>query len=327
MIITKSPFRISFIGGGSDLPSFFRNEEGAVLSTSINQYIYISSHRFFAENQIRLKYSQTETVNSIQDIQHPIFREALRQFNMNAAVEISSNADIPSGSGLGSSSSFTANLLLNCYIRSNQYISKEKLADNACNIELNKLNEPIGKQDHYAAVYGGLNIIIFKPSGTVEIQPLCIKNKTKQLLDQRLLMFYTGQQRSASAILKYQNQAMLKEQKREVVKKMVSLVWDAKEALYQDDLDRFGNVLAQNWELKKEISDKISNQVINNYVDRGLAVGAEAAKLLGAGESGFLLFYCKESYQEALRHELKELRELKFKFEDQGTRMIYYGDE
>lgn len=327
MIITKSPFRISFIGGGSDLPSFFCDHEGAVLSTSIDKYIYVSSHRFFSEDKIRLKYSKTETVTHIDTIEHPIFKEVLKQFNIQGAVEISSNADIPSGSGLGSSSSFTANVLLNCYIRANQYVTKEKLAQNACDIELNKLKEPIGKQDHYAAVFGGLNVIVFKPSGDVEVQPLYIKKKTKQLLDKRLLMFYTGQQRSASSILKVQNHAMNQAKKRAIVKEMVSLVWETKEALYQDDLDRFVKILLKNWELKKELSEKISNSVIDEYINRGLSVGAEGAKLLGAGESGFILFYCKEEFQEALRTELSLLKELDFSFENQGARMIYFGDE
>ena len=327
MIITKSPFRVSFVGGGSDLPSFYNHDIGAVLSVSINKYIYISSHKFFSPDQVRLKYSQTETIEKISDIKHPIFKEVLKKFNINGALEISSNADIPSGSGLGSSSSFTANLLLNHYVRENKFITKEQLAQEACDIEMNKLKEPIGKQDHYAAVYGGLNVIVFKPSGEVDVEPLFIKEKTKKTLESRLLLFYTGSQRSASAILDQQRKEMSNSKKRDIVKQMVELVWECKKVLYEDNLEKFGSLLAQNWELKKQLTDRISNNDINELVERGLSAGATGAKLLGAGESGFLLFYCDEKYQHKLRSELVELRELPFNFENKGARLIYYGDE
>ena len=327
MIISKSPFRISFIGGGSDLPSFYEHDYGAVLSGSINKYIYIASHTFFSTDEVRLKYSQTETIKDMNTIQHPIFREVLKKFKISGALEISSNADIPSGSGLGSSSSFTANLLLNMYARHHHLIEKHQLAQEACDIELNKLGEPIGKQDHYATVFGGLNVIKFKSNGDVIVEPLIIKPETKSLLEKRLCLFYTGQQRSASRILAEQQTEMSQSHKRDMVKEMVRLVDVCKKALYQDDLTTFGQCLAENWALKKQLTKRISNSMINTYVDKGIAAGAEGAKLLGAGESGFLLFYCPESKQKALRESLEDLREMPFEFESQGARVIYIGDE
>jgi D-glycero-alpha-D-manno-heptose-7-phosphate kinase len=327
MIITQSPFRISFIGGGSDLPDFYEQEMGAVLSATINHYMYISSHPFFNENHIRLKYSKTETVDQLNDIHHPIFREVLTQFNIQGGLEISSNADIPSGTGLGSSSSFTVNVLLNLYTRHHQQVSKGQLAKNACDIEMNRLKEPIGKQDHYAAAYGGLNVIRFNPSGTVDVDPLIIQPETLQKLQSRLLLFYIGEQRSASHILQHQKNEMANQKKRALLRHMVTLVDTAKDALYNNDCDTFGELLHQNWELKKQLSDKISTDHIDALYQNALDAGATGGKLLGAGQTGFLLLYCNQDKQDKLRNALTTLKELPFSFENQGARVIYYNDE
>ena len=327
MIITKSPFRISFVGGGSDLEDYYKFNGGAVLSTTIDKYMYISSHRYFVKDHIRLKYSKTETVDNIDLIEHPIFKEVLTKFNINGALEFSSNADVPSGTGLGSSSSFTVNLLLNNYARLNQQVSKHQLAKEACNIEINRCNDPIGKQDQYAAAFGGLNIIIFKPNGDVVVEPLYIKSATKKTLDDRLMMFYTGEQRSAGDILKDQKQQMKQIEKRQILDHMVQLVWDCKQALFNDDLQQFGEILHKNWQLKQQLSAHISNSTINTYYNKAITAGAVGGKLLGAGESGFLLFYCAKQYQPAVRAALSDCTEMPFTFETEGARVIYYADE
>lgn len=327
MIITKSPFRISFVGGGSDLEDYYKFNGGAVISTTINKYMYISSHKYFLKDHVRLKYSKTETIDDMTLIEHPIFKEVLTEFNIKGALEFSSNADIPSGTGLGSSSSFTVNLLLNNYARIHQQVSKDQLAQEACNIEINRCKDPIGKQDQYAAAFGGLNIIVFKPNGDVIVDPLYIKSSTKKDLDNRLMMFYTGEQRSTASILKDQKKQMKYLEKRQILDKMVSLVWECRDALFNNNLQQFGEILHKNWQLKQTLSANISNSTINTYYKKALNAGAVGGKLLGAGESGFLLFYCKEQHQEAVRKALHDCREMPFTFENEGARVIYYADE
>lgn len=326
MIITKTPFRISFVGGGSDLKEFYSQSQGAVLSATINKYMYLSSHYFFDEDKIRAKYAQTETVTNVDELKHPLIREALKKFDINGALEISSNADVPAGTGLGSSSAFTVGLLHNLYAFKGKFVSKKKLAEEACDIEINKLKEPIGKQDQYATAYGGINIIKFNPSGTVEVEPLRLKKETYQKLQKNLLMFYVGNQRNASSILSEQKQNMGSTNKLEILKQMVDLVWEAREALYNDDLEKFGSLLHKNWLLKKQLASKITNPIIEELYTTALENGAIGGKLLGAGGGGFLLFYCKEQYQDRLRQALN-LTEMAFKFENEGTKLIYVGDE
>jgi D-glycero-alpha-D-manno-heptose-7-phosphate kinase len=204
MIISRTPFRISFVGGGSDMETFYSKHQGAVLSTSIDKYMYISSHRYFHKDQIQVKYSRTETVQNINDLQHPLLREALRLTGISGGIEISSIADIPSGTGMGSSSAFTVGLLHNLYAINRKFISHDKLASEACKIEIDILKEPIGKQDQFAAAFGGLNIIYFNQDGSVKVEPLYISNEIYQQLQENLIMFYVGNQRKASDILSEQ---------------------------------------------------------------------------------------------------------------------------
>jgi D-glycero-alpha-D-manno-heptose-7-phosphate kinase len=208
MIITRTPFRISFVGGGSDLEAFYSKSPGAVLSTSINQYMYISSHNFFDRDKIRVKYSQTETVNNASELQHPILRTILSKFQL-SGIEVSSIADVPSGTGMGSSSSFTVGVLHNIYTALGLEVSKEQLAREACEIEIDILKEPIGKQDQYAAAYGGLNIFRFYADGSVTAEPLQMNAETADALDKHLVMFYIGNQRKASDILAEQKKNTL----------------------------------------------------------------------------------------------------------------------
>jgi D-glycero-alpha-D-manno-heptose-7-phosphate kinase len=327
MIITKTPFRISFVGGGSDLESFYSKYIGAVLSTTIDKYMYISSHNFFDTDKIRLKYSRTETADSVDKIEHPIVRAVLEKFSIRGAVEISSNADVPAGTGMGSSSSFTVGLLHNIYTRSNQFVTKEKLANEACDIEINKLKEPIGKQDQFAAAFGGINVIKFNPEGTVNVEMIHLPPDTYRRLQDNLLMFYTGIQRETSAILSEQKENMSQRDKVDILREMVGLVWDTRDALYKNDLDKFGKILHHNWLLKQKLAAKITNTHINDIYEIGIKNGALGGKLLGAGGGGFLLFYCEKERQEKLREALKGMQEMKFKFESEGSKVIYIGDE
>ncbi|VVB51320.1 Galactokinase [uncultured archaeon] len=327
MIITKTPFRVSFVGGGSDVKEFYEQSPGAVLSTTINKYMYISSHRFFDVDKIRVKYSKTETASNVNEIEHPIVREVLKKFKIEGAIEISSNADVPAGTGLGSSSSFTVGLLHNLYARQGKHTTKEKLAEEACDIEISRLKEPIGKQDQYAAAFGGLNVLTFSPTGKVAVEPIHLKKDTFEELQKNLLMFYTGDQRKTSAILEEQKKNMQSEDKVETLKKMVALVGELRNALYNGDLNEFGQLLNQNWTLKQKLASKITNPQINAHYEKALKNGALGGKLLGAGGGGFLLFYCEEGKQDKLRNALTPLRELTFKFDTEGSKVIYVGDE
>lgn len=327
MIITRTPFRISFVGGGSDMETFYSRHPGAVLSTSINKYMYISSHRFFFPAQIRVKYSETETVNSIDDLKHPLLREAMRKTGVTSGIEISSIADIPAGTGMGSSSSFTVGLLHCLYAVKREYVTHEQLAREASEIEIDILGEPIGKQDQYAAAFGGLNIIHFNPDGSVTVEPLYIKNEVYRNLQDNLVMFYVGNQRKASDILSEQKRNASHEDKFEVLKSMVSLVTDLRNCLYTGQLDDFGRIMHENWILKQKLASQITNTAIDDIYDAGLRGGAKGGKLLGAGGGGFMLFYCEKEKQQRLIDNLKPLEKFDFAFEREGSKVIYFADE
>jgi len=327
MIITRTPFRISFVGGGSDMETFYTHHPGAVLSTSINKFMYISSHRYFFPDQIRVKYSETETVNNIDELRHPLLREAMRITGVTRGIEISSIADIPSGTGMGSSSSFTVGLLHCLYAVKRQYVTHEQLAYEASRIEIDILGEPIGKQDQYAAAFGGLNVINFKPDGTVLVEPLHIKNEVYQQLQKNLVMLYIGNQRKASDILSEQKKNASQNEKLNILKSMVSLVSDLRNCLYNDHLSDFGKILHENWILKQKLASQISNSQINEIYDAGLRAGATGGKLLGAGGGGFMLFYCEKAGQKKLLDSLKLLRPFDFAFDREGSKVIYYADE
>lgn len=327
MIISRTPFRISFVGGGSDMEAFYKDHQGAVLSTSIDKYMYISSHKFFFKNQIQVKYSQTETVNEVNKIKHPLLREALKKCNINGGIEISSIADIPAGTGMGSSSSFTVGLLHNLYAIKRQYVSHETLAKEACEIEIDIVGEPIGKQDQYAAAYGGLNIIKFNANGSVEVEPLHIQNDVYQQLQDNLVMVFIGNQRKASNILAEQKKNVSQSDKFETLKSMVSLVYDMRDTLYNGHLNDFGKILHENWMMKQKLASGISNKNIQDIYNLGIKNGALGGKLLGAGGGGFMLFYCEKEKQPKLLESLNQFGKLDFKFERDGSKIIYFADE
>ncbi len=325
MIITKTPFRVSFCGGGSDMANFYEKYGGCVLSTSINKYCYISIHPYFNENQTLLKYSENELVDSPDQIKHRIFRQVLTDMGIHG-VEISSTADIPGGTGLGSSSTFTVGLLntLNCY--NGKFVSKDKLAKLACEVEIEKLGNPIGKQDQYGAALGGLNFIKFNQDGSVSHEPILMEGKTYKELQKNLLMFYTGTTRSANTILAEQTKNITSEDKAKNLLKMCGLAKDMKVALENNDISSFGRILDEGWQLKKELASGIANPAIDEAYEIAMKNGALGGKLLGAGGGGFLLFYCEEEKQDQLKKAIG-LRELDFSFERDGTSVIYIGDK
>jgi D-glycero-alpha-D-manno-heptose-7-phosphate kinase len=325
MIISRTPLRISFAGGGSDLPSFYTYDQGAVLSTTIDKYVYLAVHKYFDYNKIQLKYSKTELIDSYSDIQHPIFRECLLEFNIKG-IDINSIADIPAGTGLGSSSSFTVGLLnvINAYMH--RYVSQEYLASKACAVEIDRLKEPIGKQDQYAASYGGLNFIRFNYDGTVDIEKVIMKPEIKVQLESNLIMIYTGDTRSAGTLLQHQNQAMKKTEKRAIQKEMVQQAFELKMMLQNNQINDFGRLLHEGWLLKKSITTDISTVFVDAIYRRGLNAGALGGKLLGAGGGGFILFYCPPERLEYFKKEMAEYREMEFKFDNTGSRIVFIGE-
>lgn len=323
MIMTKAPFRVSFIGGGSDLRSFYeRNGYGAVVSTTIDKYMHIMLHPYF-HDKIRIKYSSLEDVADIRDVKHPIVRECLRLVRVERGVEIASIADVPAGTGVGSSSAFTVCLLHALHIYKGRHVTRQWLAEQACRIEIDILGEPIGKQDQYATSCGGLNYIRFDADGTVHVEPLLYRADTKRKLERRLMMFYVGNARKAGSILTAQKENMKKEDKFLAVKKLVGLAEEMRQSLAKGRITAVGELMHEGWLLKRQFAGGITNQAIDDYYGRALKAGALGGKLLGAGGGGFLLFYCEPSRQNALREAL-DLRELRFRFNSEGTRLVYY---
>ena len=328
MIITRTPLRVSFSGGGTDLSDFYLSDQGQVVSTAINKYVYITINRLtpYFKNRILLKYSQTELVDSIEEIEHPIIREAMRLTNVRDSVEISSMADIPSGTGLGSSSSFTVGLLHALHAFRSQYVSSRQLAEEACAIEIDVLREPIGKQDQYIAAYGGICDIRFNGDESVFVDHVLCKPSTRVALQNNLLMFFTGTTRRAGSILEVQKATT--NEKREVLTRMKALCSELLTVLREGHhLYRFGEILHQGWLNKRALVNQISNDSINEYYNKAIGAGAIGGKLLGAGGGGFLLFYVEPQNQDQVRRDLDTLPELHFGFEPQGSKVIYVSDE
>jgi len=326
MIISRTPFRISFAGGGSDMASYYRQEPGAVLSTSIDKYMYITIHECFDKEQTLIKYSKTELVKSIAEIQHPLIKQVLFDYQLHG-VDINSIADIPAGTGLGSSSSFTVGLINAVRAYLGKATSGEKLAKLACEVEIEKVGSPIGKQDQYAAACGGLNFITFYGDETVNVEKIIMSPKKKKELEDSLLMIYIGGKHSANDILKSQQKAIGAHDKFLVQKRMVELAHQLRNSLEEDNIDDFGRILHEGWILKKSLTQGISSSEIDGIYERGINSGALGGKLLGAGGAGFILFYCPKEKQESFRMNMSDLRELKFCFDDFGSKIIYVGDK
>lgn len=321
MIITRAPFRVSFCGGGSDLPEFYEKYGGCVLSTTIRKYMYLTIHNYFEKDQIVLKYSKTEQVKNFSEIDHKIFRQCLTDFNIKG-VEISSMADIPAGTGLGSSSTFTVALLHLLHTYTGQYVSKYKLAKEACEMEIEKLGEPIGKQDQFAAAFGGLKFYEFMPNGFVNVEPIIMAPESYAKLEKNLMMFYLGGVHSASAILKEQSQNVKVHDKAIAQQKMCDITRILKQELQNNNVDAMGELLHENWMLKKSLASGISNPLIDDTYDKAMKAGAIGGKLLGAGGAGFMLFYVPQDKQETVRNVLAHLREMDFEMDNSGASIV-----
>jgi D-glycero-alpha-D-manno-heptose-7-phosphate kinase len=324
MIVSCAPFRVSFAGGGSDIAQFYRRRRGAVLSCAIAKYAFVVVHPFFNASKYHLKYTRTELVDHVDEVQHPILREALRMMNIEPGIEVVSVADIPSGTGLGSSSSFSVALLNALHAHHRAFAPKEILANEACTLEIEKLGEPIGKQDQYAAAYGGVNFIEFEPHGGVTVQPLPLPTTTVAALESNLMLFFTGGQRDARAVLSHQVKTMNTDEAAfGRIGQMVDLAYDMRDLLLAGDLDSFGEALHRGWELKRGVSNMISSSSIDALYDRARAAGAIGGKLAGAGGGGFLLLYCPPAAQPKVRAAMAELQSMEFRLDWGGARIAF----
>jgi D-glycero-alpha-D-manno-heptose-7-phosphate kinase len=323
MIITRSPLRISLGGGGTDLPSYYKKHSGFLIAAAIDRYVYITLHQTFGAEVI-VKYSQMERVKHASEVRHPIVREALRLVGIDEYVELTSMADIPAGTGLGSSGSFTTALLKALHAHKKNIVHPRELAEQACHIEIELLGEPIGKQDQYIAAYGGLTCFQFLPNGHVDAQPLKVDSETLYNLEDNLLLFFTGYSRAAGTILKEQD-----EKSRTSDKEMIDnlhfvkdLGYQSQEALENGDLNRFGGLMNVHWERKKQRSGGMSNPDIDKWYNLAMQNGALGGKLIGAGGGGFLMFYAADKTR--LRHAMREtgLKEVRFRFDFEGTKVV-----
>jgi D-glycero-alpha-D-manno-heptose-7-phosphate kinase len=324
MIITRSPLRISLGGGGTDLPSYYREHGGFLIAAAIDKYIYITVHRRFVDGFL-LKYSEWEEVSTIDEIRHPIIREALKLACVEERnLEIASMADIPAGTGLGSSGSFTTGLLKALHALRKNLVHPSELAEQACCIELEKLGEPIGKQDQYIAAYGGITCFHFLPDGRVQASPLNISEETLLDLEDNLLLFFTGYSRSASKILQEQHDKSLKSDKAmlENLHFVKELGQQTQRAFEAGDLHEFARLMDVHWQRKKERSASMSNQRINECYDCAMANGALGGKLIGAGGGGFLMFYADDKARLRRAMGKEELMEVRFRFEPEGTKTL-----
>lgn len=323
MIIVRAPLRISFFGGGSDIPQFYQNHGGATFSTAIDKYVYVCVNKNFDSSAIRLSYSKTEIVSNADELEHTRVRACLKKLGIKTGLEIVTIADIPSkGTGLGSSSSFTVALLKALYIFKGIERSPEEIAEEACEIEINELKEPIGKQDQYIASLGGLRYMQYGQDGRVLVRNVDLKEKLINELEGNLLLFYTGISRSAGSILGQQIDNYHQEDKIEKLKEMVILASEAKGKLENSSLDDFGQMLDRAWGLKKNLSSAISNSQIDYMYDVAKFNGAIGGKVLGAGGGGFLLVYAPKEAHNNIRTALAQYQELNFKLNQGGAEQV-----
>jgi len=323
MIISRTPFRISFAGGGSDLKEYYKENEGAVLSVTINKYMYLSMHPYFHEEKFFLKYSKNEIVNHVNEIEHPIIRTIFQDYGFKG-IDFNSSADIPSGTGLASSSAFTVGLINLCNTFTGKYMSKEEIAHYACDIEISRLNEPIGKQDQYACAVGGLNFLTFHRNDTVSVEKVILSPLMSKSLEDRLILFYLGTTRTTKSILSEQRKNMVNDHaKMRNLSHMVELAHKLRKELMNQNIDAIGEIMHEGWELKKTLASKISNVLIDEYYTIARKNGAIGGKLLGAGGGGFFLFFVKKEKRNQLKAALNMLMEVNFQFDYTGTTIIY----
>lgn len=324
MVISQVPYRVSFAGGGTDLPAFYRQEAGAVLSVAIDKHMYVTvSPRF--EPTTRVAYTRTEICESIEDIQHELVREALRMTGLGRHLEITTIGDVPASTGLGSSSSLTVGLLVALYAYKGQITAAKKLAEESCRIEIDVLGKPIGKQDQYAAAFGGLNFIRFNPDGSVDVEPVPAPPERMEQLCRNTLLFYTAHQRSADEILKKQSEGT--KDRMSILRQMRQLAEAMRDALTTPrGLDEYARLLHEGWLLKRSLGFGITTQYVDDWYEKARSAGALGGKLLGAGGGGFLMVYAPEARHERIREALGRPRELAFGVDRRGGRIIYISD-
>lgn len=321
MIVTQTPLRLSFFGGGTDFPDYYRVDGGAVLTTAIDKYVYVIVKRRF-DDDIYINYSIKEIVDSVDQIRHDLVREAMRITGVDRGIEITTLADVPStGTGLGSSAAVTVGLLHALHTYRGRLVDARTLAEQACHIELNILDRPIGKQDQYIAAFGGLRAIRFCSNGQIEVQPVQAQPQTLRQLQSRLLVFFTGRTRSSSTILNRQQQHI--EQSRTDLNRLQDCAVKSHRLLVEARLDEFGGLLDAAWRHKKALAEGVSDAAIDKLYDQARAAGALGGKIAGAGGGGFLMFYVPPSRQDDVRQALAPLRELPVAFDPGGARVVF----
>jgi D-glycero-alpha-D-manno-heptose-7-phosphate kinase len=321
VIIVQTPLRVSFFGGGTDFPSFFQAEGGAVLTTAINKYIFITIKERF-DDKLRIGYTRTEMVDRVEEIQHELIREALLKTGINRGVEVTTMGDIPAaGSGLGSSSTVTVGALHAMYTYLGEIVPQERLAVEACEIEIDTLEKPIGIQDQYIAALGGLRFLEFTCDGEIQNEKITLDTHLMRRLNESFLLFYSGVTRKADLILDEQKRNI--NGRLEILREMKNMAYIARNELKAGNLDIIGDLLHESWQLKKQLASQISNEALDNIYKAARRAGATGGKVTGAGGGGFLLFYCPYEKREGVRSALSSLQELPIQLEQDGTKVIF----
>jgi D-glycero-alpha-D-manno-heptose-7-phosphate kinase len=324
VIITQTPYRVSFVGGGTDLPAFYEQEYGAVVSVAIQRHLYVTVHGRFERN-IRVAYSRTETAARVDDLRHGLVREALKLTGVVDPIEVTTIGDVPAGAGMGSSSSLTVGVLHALHARQGRYVDRERLASEACRIEIDILGHPIGKQDQYAAAFGGMNYIRFNPDGTVDVEPMSPCPAFFAGLERRALLFYTGHQRDANTILR--RLSVMTPERRSILRELRDLADELRTTvLGSGDVDRVAGILHQGWQLKRSQDTGISGSGVDEWYCAARRAGAQGGKLLGAGGGGFLLVLAPPDRHEAIRAALNHPQELPFAIDRSGSRVVFVSE-
>lgn len=323
MIISRTPLRISFVGGGSDISSFYKTEPGAVVSTTINKYVYITVNKRF-DGRYRLSYTDTEIVENVTDFKHLLGRETLKFFNIKHGIEVHSIGDIPAQTGLANSGAYTVGLIHALLHYTGETATPEKLAHYASIVEINRALRPIGKQDQYAQAYGGLNFIQFNPDDSVKVESIKLSNQKTKQLESNMLLFYTGKSGSSAKVLAKHTKKLAEQiDKRAVMSQMVGLARELKKQLQKGNIDSFGELLHENWLLKKKMGGGVSSHQIDTWYDAALRSGAIGGKICGAGGRGFLLLYAPEKKHKKIINALADLQQVDFSFEQKGSMIVY----
>ncbi len=326
MIISRAPVRITLGGGGTDLGSYYSKFGGFLIAAAIDKYVFISANKRFYDS-IRLGYSQTEIIDSIDHIRHRIFREALRFIGINSGIELVSIADVPANCGLGTSSSFTVSLLNALHTYKRDFVTQKQLAEEACHIEINVLGEPIGKQDQYISAFGGITCLTFEKNGDVLVEPLRISDEALDQLESNILLFHTGIERSASEILFEQNEKSKRDDPNIILNlhRIKEIGLQTRQALERNNIDKLGELLHAHWETKKKRSQKMTDPFIDECYEVARKNGALGGKIIGAGGGGFLMFYCRNSDKPRLSEAMKKmgLRPMRFHFDLEGTKILF----